>query len=214
MKLFLASDAGNPETLDRLGKELHGFRGRKIVYIPTASNGVFDWGFWKIKRDGTWKLVNNLGAEVKAVQLEDYKNNLVTKELEGQDVIWFAGGAAGYLAYWIRRCSLDIYMDSLLGKNTWYVGSSAGSMVAGETLQVATWDFVDAERGAENIEPMHLVDFDIFPHFEDAQLNKIKKNYTGSKLYLLKDGEEIIVKDDKITVVGEERVIEKCLPRS
>lgn len=36
---------------------------------------------------------------------------------------------------------------------------------------------------------------------------KIKENYKGDKLYLLKNGEEIIVEDDKITVVGEERII-------
>jgi len=54
---------------------------------------------------------------------------------------------------------------------------------------------------------MGLVDFDIFPHFQDELLPKIKEKYKGDKLYLLKDGEEIIVEDGKVTVIGEERII-------
>jgi hypothetical protein len=38
-------------------------------------------------------------------------------------------------------------------------------------------------------------------------LEEIKKNYKGNALYLLKNGEEIIVEDDKVTVIGEERII-------
>jgi len=207
MKLFLASRASNPKTLEELSKVIGGFKDKKIAYIPTASNGENDWGYWKVKEDGTWKLINTLGAKVKAVELENYKNDSVIKELENQDIIWFSGGMPGYLMYWIRRCKLDLHIKEVLNKGALYVGSSAGSMVAGKTLDVSTWGFVDSERGAEEIKPMNLVDFDIYPHFEDQLLPKIKENYKGKKLYLLKDGEEIIVEDGKVTIIGEERVV-------
>ena len=88
-----------------------------------------------------------------------------------------------------------------------YFGASAGAMVAGQTIQISNWADVDGERGAESIKPMNLVNFDIFPHFQDKFLPKIKEKYKGDKLYLLKDGEEIIVEDGKVIVIGEERVI-------
>jgi dipeptidase E len=160
-----------------------------------------------VKEDGTWKLVNTLGANVKAIELEDFKNESVIDELTDKDIIWFAGGTPGYLMYWIYRCKLDLHIRELLNNGTVYVGSSAGSMVAGKTLDVSSWGFVDGERGAEWIKPMNLVDFDIFPHFKDELLSKIKENYKGDKLYLLKDGEEIIVEDGKIQMIGEERII-------
>ncbi len=206
MKLFLASNVKNELTLARLEESLGGFKGKRIAYIPTASNGEQDWGHWKTKKDGSWKVVNTLDAMVKPILLEDYRNESVIKELKDQDVIWFAGGMPGYLMYWIRRCKVDLYIKTLL-KTAWYVGSSAGAMVAGQTLQVSSFGFVDNERGTEVIKPLRLVNFDIFPHFQDKYLRKIRARYTGKKIYLLKDGEEIIVDDGRITVIGEERII-------
>ena len=187
MKLFLASRIHNPKTIEKLKQYVGGFKGKKIVYIPTASNGENKWDYWKVKTDGAWKLVNTFGADVKPILLEDYGNDGVIKELEGKDIIWFAGGMPGYLMYWIRRCKIDLHIKRILQTGTLFLGASAGAMVAGKTLQVATFGFVDGERGAENIKPMELVDFDIFPHYDEKFLSKIKKNYNGGKLYLLKD---------------------------
>jgi peptidase E len=209
MKLFLASRIHNPNTIEKLEQCVGGFKGKKIVYIPTASNGENKWGYWKVKTDGAWKLVNTFGADVKPILLEDYGNDTVIEELEGKDIIWFAGGMPGYLMYWIRRCKINLHIKRILQTGTLFLGASAGAMVAGKTLQAATFGFVDGERGADNIKPMELVDFDIFPHYDEKFLSKIKKNYNGGKLYLLKDGEEIIVEDGKITVIGEERIIAK-----
>ena len=98
-------------------------------------------------------------------------------------------------------------MDKILSGQTLYVGSSAGAMVAGQTIQISSWLDVDGERGSENFRPMQLVGFDIFPHFKDEYFGEIKRRYTGPKIYLLKDGEEIIVEDSKVIVIGEERII-------
>ena len=95
----------------------------------------------------------------------------------------------------------------MLEKGALYVGSSAGSMVTGKSLEISEWYPADQESGAHFIPRLGLVDFDIYPHYEDSQLEEIKRLYKGKKLYLLKNGEEIIVEDDKITVIGEERII-------
>jgi dipeptidase E len=207
MRLFLASRFHNEDTRKKLNEYVGGFKGKNIAYIPTASNGENDWDYWRIKEDGAWKLVNTLGANIKPIILENYRNESVMKDLKGKDIIWFAGGMAGYLMYWIKRCKIDLHIKELLDDGALYFGTSAGAMVAGQTLQISNWRSVDGERGAEGIKPMGLVDFDIFPHFQDEYLPEIKKRYKGNKIYLLKDGEEIIVEDDKVTVIGEERII-------
>lgn len=207
MKLFLASHASDKATMQKLESQIGGFENKTVAYIPTASNGENNWEFWKNKEDGTWKYVNTLPWKVHEVLLENYRNESVIQELKDRDVIWFAGGMAGYLAYWMRRCSLDLHLPEILKEKGWYVGSSAGSMVAGHTLQISNWGNVDGERGAEGIEPMKFVDFDIFPHYSESMFKTIKDKYTGKKIYLLKDGEEIIVKDGRVEVVGEERII-------
>lgn len=205
MKLFLASEAGDPATIEKLREYIGGFEGKSIAYIPTAANGEEAFGSWK-ENSSTYQLVQTLGAKISPIQLEDYKNSTVINDLMNKDILWFAGGYPGYLMYWIRRCELDKALPELL-KTSLYVGSSAGSMITSPSLGTAEWFFSESEPGASSIPGLGLVDFEIYPHYAENNLEYIKANYKGKKLYLLKNGEEIIVEDEKVIVIGEERVI-------
>ena len=205
MKLFLASEAKHPESIKKLTEFVGGFEGKRIAYIPTAANGEYGWESWK--DGGSWKIVNTLGADITVFQLEEYRNQNMQTVLDGFDIIWFAGGMPGYLMYWIKSVGLDKSLKLLLEKGAIYVGSSAGAMVTSKSLDVATWGFVDNDLGAENMPGLGLVDFDIYPHYEDSLYEQIKSKFKGNKIYLLKNGEEIIVEDGNIQVIGEERVI-------
>lgn len=203
MKLFLASYIGHPDSVTKLGEYVGGFFGKSIAYIPTASNGENPFNDWQTN-SATWNLVNTLDARVTAVQLEDYKNSSVIDQLRSKDILWFAGGVGGYLMYWIRRCELDKALPDLLKKSL-YVGSSAGSMITARSLAVGEWL---EEPGASCIPGLGFVDFDIYPHYDDSHYDQIKQKYTGKKLYLLKNGEEIIWEDGKIELIGQERIIQ------
>lgn len=204
MKLFLASEAKHPDTVKKLEEYVGGFKDKSIAYIPTAANGQ-GWESWK--DGGSWNLVNNIMARVELILLEDYGNGGISEKLMDKNIVWFAGGMVGYLLYWMKRCALDKNLPKILEK-TIYVGSSAGSMVlCKNSTDIATWEFVDNELGADEIKPLGLVDFDIYPHYEESLLPQIKENYKGKKLYLLKNGEEIMVEDGKIEIIGEERVL-------
>jgi dipeptidase E len=202
MKLFLASRAAHPDTLNQINKEVGGLKNKKIAYIVTAGNGE-GWGSWKSK---TLEEVKKTGATVNIIQLEDYFNKNIKHDLEENEIIWMVGGYAGYLMYWIKRVCLDLIMPELL-KSRLYVGTSAGAWITSKTLDIAELYLDGPERGATLLPGLGFVDFDIYPHYEDHLYDQIKKLYKGKKLYLLKNGEEIIVDDDKITVIGEERII-------
>lgn len=204
MKLFLASEGSDPITIQNLKNYIGGFEGKKVVYIPTARNGENPFNTWQ--DSGTWKFLNSSGMDVSFVQLEDHKDYLDPKLFNNKDIIWFSGGACGYLMYWIIRTGLDKLLPKILEKSL-YVGSSAGSMITGPNLDVAEWYIGEEEIGAKNIPSLNFVNFDIFPHYSEKHLDKIKQKYCGKKLYLLKDGENIIVEDNKITLIGEERII-------
>jgi peptidase E len=108
--------------------------------------------------------------------------------------------------YWIRRCELDKALPELLSKSV-FVGSSAGAMVTSEHLNTTEWFFGDSEPGASVIPGLGLVDFEVYPHYEDSQYDYIKSHYKGNKLYLLKDGEAITVDGGNAEVLGQERSI-------
>jgi dipeptidase E len=204
MKLFLASEAKNPVSIKKLEEYVGGFEGKKIAYIPTAANGE-GWGNWK--EGGTWNLFQTLKADITLVQLEDYFNKDVVTDLENKDIIFFAGGFSGYLMYWIKRTQLDKSLKTLLENGALYVGSSAGSMITGKTLDVSEWFIQAPEYGVAGNSGLGLVDFDFYPHYTDDLYDEIKKKYNGNKLYLLKNGEELIIEDGVVKVIGEERVI-------
>lgn len=205
MKLFLASEAKHPETIRRLRKYVGGFPGKTIAYIPTAANGEEVYGKW---REGeSWNLVKTLGAKVEPVILEELESREAVKRLRGKDIIWMAGGSCSYLMYWLRRRELVGKLREYIDKGSLYVGSSAGSMVTGKTLEVAEWYLGYPETGASLFPGLNWVDFDFYPHFEEEMLAEIKKNYKGKKMYLVKNGEEIVVENGKVRVVGKVRVI-------
>lgn len=204
MKLFLASRAVDLNSTKRLEEFVKGYKGKKIAYVVTAGNGE-GWGSWN--ESNTINVVRGLGAELKVVQLEDYWNKDVMSEFEDIDIIWFIGGYAGYLMYWMRRTGLDKKIKEILDKGVVYVGSSAGSWIASKTLDVPEWYIGEEEVGAGIIPGLGLVDFDIYPHYDEKDLEQTKKLYKGNKLYLLKNGEQVVVDGDKVEVWGEERII-------
>jgi len=206
MKLFLASEDEDSRTLKALSEYIGGFNNKKCAFIPTATNGSNPLGYpWQNRN--AWKVVNSTGMKVKPIVLEDYKKTGVDiKAFTESDIIWVTGGSGGYLMYWIRRVGMDRIIPDLIKKMV-YFGGSSGCWVTGKDLNIAEWFIGGEERGASVFKGMGLVDFDIYPHYEDSLYDKIKEKYKGKKLYLLKDGEEIIVEDDKIEVIGEERII-------
>jgi dipeptidase E len=204
MKLFLASEAKHPFSIEKLREFVGGFEDKTIAYIPTAANGE-RWGSWR--EGGSWNLVQTLGAKIDLVQLEEHTQSSIVPAVVGRDIIWFAGGYCGYLMYWIRRTQLDKHLPNILEKGSIYVGSSAGSMITGKTLDVAEWYPGENETGVSVIPGLDLVDFDIYPHYHESALDHIKQNYKGKRLYLLKNGEEVIVDNGIVQIIGEERVI-------
>jgi dipeptidase E len=205
-RLFLAAEAKHPDSLETLEEFVGGVKGKRIAYIPTAANGEF-YGSWK--GGGSIKAAQSLGAIVDVIELENSCYQDVIKKIDKPDILWLAGGMSGYLLYWIRRVELDKALPEILDSGTVYVGSSAGSMVCSSTQNVGEWFIGEPEPGAQFIPGLGLIDFEIYPHYEDELKPQIDKLWTKGKLCLLKNGEVIIVEDDKINIIGEKRWIEK-----
>ena len=71
----------------------------------------------------------------------------------------------------MRRCEIDKHIREIL-VDTVYVGSSAGSMIAGSSFYIGK---PYEEIGADVIPGLGLVDFEIFPHYEDEMYELVKR---------------------------------------
>jgi peptidase E len=203
MKLFLASEGSDPRTVEKLEKYVGGFKSKNVIYIPTAKNGNGE-GRWETS--STWKFLVSSGMKAQCLQLEHYLNGITLTPFKNVDLIWVTGGAPGYLMYWVRRTGFDKILPELLKKSI-YVGSSAGSMIMSKTLEVCEWYIGEPERGAKYLPGLGYIDFDFYPHYQDNLHEEIGKRYKGKKMYLLKNGEVILVEDKKVQVLGKERII-------
>ncbi|HYD34799.1 MAG TPA: Type 1 glutamine amidotransferase-like domain-containing protein [Vitreimonas sp.] len=206
MKLFLASEAKHPTTLGHLNTFVSGLKGKKIAYIVTAANGEA-WGSWKTSR--TLPIVKSEGAEVEVIELENYKTHDILTPLKTADIIWCCGGSSSYLLYWMHRTQTITLIPELIKAGTVYVGSSAGSMACSRTQTLAEWYFGENEPGASLIPGMGLIDFEMYPHYRDELLPQIQAQWQTGQLYLLKDGEAIILEESQVKVLAEERKLDK-----
>ncbi len=208
-RLFLASEAKHPESMEKLKKFIGGsFANKQIAYVPTAANGEF-YGSWK--GGGSIRAALSTGARVKIVELESNHYTNVIKEIMGSDILWLAGGVVSYLLYWINRVELNKALPEMFENGAVVVGSSGGSMVCSKTQYTAQFYIGEEDPELCILLGLGLIDFEIYPHYEDALRDHIEANWKPGqgKLYLLKNGDAITKVGDKIEVLGEERLIEK-----
>ncbi|MBN1162405.1 Type 1 glutamine amidotransferase-like domain-containing protein [Patescibacteria group bacterium] len=209
MKLFLTSSTITPE-LVKLFEELANtsIKNLKCVFLPDAAYGVPD------SKDISWVdgerqyLIDNFNWKVTDLVLRDI-DEVDPEYLSGSDVIFVNGGFSGYLAKEMRRTGFDKALPTALEEGVVYVGSSAGSMVCSKTQNAAEFYINEPEEGASAIPGLALVDFEIYPHFNENIKEEIESLWKKGSLYLLKDGEAIVVNNGVVTVLGEERVISK-----
>ena len=207
MKLFLASEGKDPRSIKKLKTFVGGkLSDKKIVYIPTAGNGEV-YGAWRLSE--SLQVIKSLTNKFEVVELESCAYQDIIGKLENADILWFGGGMSGYLLYWMHRLEFPRKLPKILKNGVIYVGSSAGSMVCAKTQFSSEWYIGEPEAGASLLPGLGLIDFEIYPHYEEKLYSKIDKLWKKGEIYLLKDGEAITVENGKVSVKGKRRVISK-----
>jgi dipeptidase E len=122
-------------------------------------------------------------------------------------LVW--GGSPLYLCYWMRQSGLADLLPSLR-RETVYVGTSGGAMVATPEFGGETYDDSDPLTGSDRA--LGLVNFSLFPHLEredmpDTSLANIERWAAGISVpaYAIDDQTAIKVVDDSADVVSEGR---------
>ena len=194
MKVFLASTIKHPDSEAVLKEFVPGLQKMKAAYIPTAAHAEEGFDVWE--SGGSWKVAQTLCDDITVVKLEDYRNETVLEELQKYDVIWFAGGFCGYLMYWILQCRIG----KGLFKDKVYIGISAGASVSGTSLSyIDIYKDGNSEPAAAFLPGLGILDKEFYPHYEKSQHQRIANDYKGDGIYLVPDGEQILIEDGQIS---------------
>lgn len=150
-----------------------------------------------------------MGFNVEEIDIEGKSRREVAKLLELKDIIFVAGGNTFYLLKAMRECNFEKIIVKLLKWGKVYIGVSAGSIVAGRTIQTAGWKDADKNiAGLKNLKGLNLVPFDIFVHYQPEWADTIRQKIKNpkkrfKKLKILTDSQAILVQGREVSLIGD-----------
>lgn len=141
--------------------------------------------------------------------------NFISKEraLESSTIFLSGGNNYTFLDH-LRRTNMDRELMRYANEGGRLVGMSTGSMLMNPDIEhtaIPDYDIEENVVGLSNLSALNLVDFYVFPHFDDnksytKQATKFvkDKNPTG---YLLKDNQGIHIENGSIKLFGDPEII-------
>lgn len=180
----------------------------KLAHIITAAKPEKDK--WYVEKDT--KLMSEAGFDVSEIDIEGKTQSQLGKILKDFDVVYVQGGNTFYLLNIVRKTGFAKAIKELIDRGVLYVGVSAGSIIAGPTIETAGWKMVEPDRNfvkLEDLTAMNLVPFNIFVHYVPRHKAFVKKESAKSKypLKIITDNQAILVEGNKYRLIGKGREI-------
>lgn len=176
----------------------------KMAFITTAGKEAKDRTYLEIDKD----LLRKKGYDFEEFDIEGKSEIELRTLLADKDIVFVAGGNTFYLLKAVRESGFDTVIKELTEKGVVYMGSSAGSYIACPTIEMSTWKKPGEEKemfGVTDLTGMNLVSFLLKAHYKPEQAELLKEKISQAKYptKILRDGQAILVIDEKYTLVGD-----------
>jgi dipeptidase E len=189
----LSSEKTQKEFLSLLDKPVKEVKVLLIFGVKTPGEMVYV--------DASKMELINLG--LKKENIADANINNAIDFPEGKfEVIYFCGGNTYYLLDRIKKLKFDVKIKDLVNDGALYIGVSAGSIIAGENIEIAGRgsEGDENEINLQDLSGLGFTDVAIFPHYrndlkEEAEEFSKKSDYP---VKALKDGEAILFLGGKV----------------
>lgn len=200
MKLFLTSSCISENLrepfLKFLGKPASEI---KLYFIPTASDGDSSQFYTAKSMDDFQEIgINPIWYSLKFKTKEQ-----IHEELADADVIWVNGGNTFYLLDVARSVGfIDVCNDLVRNKGVMYGGTSAGSILATPSIEIAGWgdDADPNDVGIQNLDALHFVNILTQVHYNPSRHKSMlleKKSHIP--IYAIEDSGAVEVNNGVIT---------------
>lgn len=134
-----------------------------VAFIPTASDPYVERPWLDADRAA----LIALGYRVVDVDLKGKHAEDLLQILGHVQIVFIAGGHTTYLLDQVHRSGLDQLIPELLAQGCLYIGSSAGSIIAGPSIEpFLEGDLIDLPAGTvlDNARGLGLVEYLVLPH--------------------------------------------------
>jgi len=168
MKLFLTSTFSTvgDRLLDLIDKPA---QNSLLAFIPTASKFYQNETPWI---DADRNKLLQLGFQIHDIDLAEETESTLKLKLDKVDLIFVAGGSTTFLLQKSRESGFLNMLPKLLKRNKIYIGSSAGSIIVGPTIEPYKDEELKelpADFSLTSFEGLHLIDFMILPHYNQEK---------------------------------------------
>lgn len=205
MKIILASDLS---FLLKYGYDLTGIPKdqMKIGYVITAPKIVRDKTFFEKVKNSMKE--NHIIFE--EIDIEGKSKDELLNFFKNKNIIHIEGGNPFYLLKAVRENGFVEVLKELLNEGKIYIGTSAGAYIMCPTIEVAAWHKPDRDRfGLTDFSALNYVPFALKAHYEDEAESLVREKMKTLKypLRILRDGQGILVDNNKYTFVGGEETV-------
>jgi dipeptidase E len=141
------------------------------------------------------------------IDVTDFRKKISYDRLKNYDVVYVCGGNTFYILHWARKSGFVSSVKNFLKDGKLYIGSSAGSNIACQTIEMVIWKHSDRNMiGLKDLTAMNLVPFMIVAHYTKRYQKAIKKavSKNGYSVKPIRDGQAISVRGNKIKFIGKE----------
>ena len=142
----------------------------KIIFIPTASRTEEELKYVKESMEELIEL------EIKPENIFNYNldKRLSYKDVQSYDVIYVCGGNTFYLTAKMRKDGFDKVIKKLVREGKIYLGVSAGSVLAGPNIDIAS-PFDPNDIGLKDWIGLNLTKIIVSPHYTEKEASIIKE---------------------------------------
>lgn len=170
----------------------------KVIFVPTAARTKEEL-FYVDKSKKELLDVGILNQNIKTLDLD---HKISFEEVDSFDVIYVCGGNTFYLLYKVREAGFDIITKQFLEKRGIYVGASAGSIIVGPDIKIASFGDKN-DIGLKDLTGLNLVDVAVFPHFteKDRQAVEEFKKKVDYSVLPLTDNQALSIIENKREVI-------------
>jgi dipeptidase E len=143
------------------------------------------------------------------ILFSDFKNNKLKSLFLKFDILYFMGGETFFILKALRKQGFDKLIKKFVNKGKIYVGASASSIIAGPSIEIASWGKTGEDHLA-GLKPnqwkgLNLTNISIFPHYENSLKEEIpafrKKIKNKYPVLPLRDRQALLVLGNKNRVI-------------
>ncbi|PIZ55936.1 hypothetical protein COY23_03880 [bacterium (Candidatus Torokbacteria) CG_4_10_14_0_2_um_filter_35_8] len=166
-----------------------------VLLITTATKKDKDWKHVKIRI----KELGSIGINEKNIKIFSLNKKLKPSNLKCVDIIYVCGGNAFHYLDRMRKTGVDKEIKKLVKKGRGYFGVSAGSIVAGPRINIASVGMVISgdknDIKLKNLTGLRLTNIIIYPHYskEEETIKEFEKE-NRCKVLRLTDKQALLIR--------------------